>query len=75
MENEVKQIINELRPFLMSDGGNIEFVKIEDDIVYIELQGACAMCPHIDFTLNDSVKRIIIERLPSIKDVRLYEEE
>ncbi len=75
MEEKVKSIIDELRPFLMNDGGNIEFVKIEDNIVYVRLQGACVGCPYIDFTLKDSVERIITEQLPEIKEVRVYEEE
>lgn len=75
MEEKLKSIIDELRPFLMNDGGNIEFVKIEDNIVYVRLQGACVGCPYIDFTLKDSVERIIVEQLPEIKEVRVYEEE
>lgn len=46
MEEKVKSIIDELRPFLMNDGGNIEFVKIEDNIVYVRLQGLVLGCPY-----------------------------
>ena len=63
MEEKVKEVINELRPFLMNDGGNIEFVKIEDNILYVTLHGACAMCAMQDFTLKDGIERIILEKV------------
>lgn len=75
MEKEVIEVINELRPYLMNDGGNIEFVKIENDIVYIILQGACAGCPLQPTTLKEGIEKAIIEKVPSVKEVRLYEGE
>lgn len=75
MEEKVIEVINDLRPFLMNDGGNIEFVKIEDGIVYIILQGACANCALQDFTLKDGIERIIKEKVKEIKEVKLYEED
>ena len=50
-EKKVKEIIDKIRPFLINDGGDIEFIKIEDDIVYIKMLGACAGCTMSDFTL------------------------
>ena len=75
MEEKVIEVINDLRPFLMNDGGNIEYVKIEDDILYITLQGACADCALQDFTLKDGIEKIIKEKVPEIKEVRLYTED
>lgn len=74
MEEKVKEVINELRPFLMNDGGNIEFIKLEDDIVYITLQGACVGCPMRNLTLKEGIEKAIINKVPGIKEVRLYEE-
>ena len=71
MEEKVIEVINELRPFLMNDGGNVEFVKIEDNIVYIKLQGACEFCPMQDITLKDGIEKIIINKVPDVKEVRL----
>lgn len=73
MEEKVIDVINELRPFLMNDGGNLEFVKIEDNIVYIRLQGACAHCPMQDITLKDGIEKIIINKVPEVKEVKLAE--
>lgn len=69
MEEDVKNIINELRPFLMNDGGNINFVKLENNIVYVSLQGACLYCGLQDFTIKDGIERIIKERVPEIEQV------
>ena len=72
MEEKVIDVINDLRPFLMNDGGNIEFVKIEDNIVYIILQGACASCPLQPTTLKEGIENAIIYAVPEVKEVRLY---
>ena len=66
---KIKEIINKLRPFLINDGGNIEFVKYEDNIVYIQLMGACANCQMIDLTLKDGITAAIMNEVPEVKDV------
>lgn len=72
MDNDVKKIIeviDQLRPFLINDGGNIEFVKFEDGIVYIKMMGACADCSMIDLTLKDGIESAIKEEIPIVKEV------
>lgn len=71
MEQKISEIIDELRPFLMNDGGNINFIKLEDGIVYISLQGACAYCGMQDFTVKDGIERIIKEKVPEVKEVKV----
>lgn len=66
---KIKEIIYKLRPFLVSDGGNIEFVKYEDGKVYIKMLGACAGCELIDYTLKEGVESAIKEEVPSVKEV------
>ena len=68
-EEKIKEVINKLRPYLISDGGNIEFVKFEDGIVYIKMLGACAGCALIDYTLKDGVEMDIKEEVPEVKEV------
>ena len=68
-EEKIKEIINKLRPYLISDGGDIEFVKYENNIVYIKLLGACAGCALIDYTLKDGVEMAIKEEIPEVKEV------
>lgn len=66
-------IIEKLRPFLISDGGNLEFVKYEDNIVYVRLMGACRDCPMMDVTLKDGIEEMIINEIPEVKEVRNVE--
>lgn len=68
--NRIKVIIDKIKPFLMNDGGNVEFVKYEDNIVYVKLMGACVDCAMIDITLKDGIEEIIINEIPEVKEVR-----
>ena len=69
MEEKIKETINIIKPYLNSDGGDIEFVSLKDNIVYIKLLGACANCGLIDYTLKDGVECAIKEEIPSVKEV------
>ena len=68
-EEKIKGVIDKLRPFLISDGGDIEFVKYENNIVYIKMLGACAGCSLNDYTLKDGVETAIKEEVPLVKEV------
>lgn len=74
IELRVKEIIEKMRPFLISDGGDLEFVKLEDNIVYVKLSGACQDCALIDVTLKDGIEEMIVNEIPEIKEVRNIEE-
>lgn len=68
-EEKIIEIIDHLRPFLINDGGNIEFVKYEDDKVYIRMMGACANCIMIDATLKEGIEAAIKSEVPSVLEV------
>lgn len=68
-EEKIKEIIDHLRPFLINDGGNIEFIKYEDNIVYIKMTGACADCQMLDLTLKEGIEGAIKEEVPEVKEV------
>ena len=68
-EQKFINIIDELRPFLINDGGNIEFVKYEDNIVYIKMMGACSNCEMLDLTLKNGIEAAIKEEVPEVKEV------
>ena len=68
-EEKIINVIDKLRPFLIGDGGDIEYVKYEDNIVYIRLLGACAGCSLIDYTLKDGIVNAIKEEVSSVKEV------
>ena len=69
MEEQVKQVINKIRPYLNNDGGDIEFLKIEDGIVYVRMLGACAGCAIQDATLKDGLEALLLEEIPGIIEV------
>lgn len=62
-------IIDHLRPFLLNDGGNIEFVKYENNIVYIKMMGACSNCHMLDLTLKEGIEAAIKSEVPEVKEV------
>ena len=73
----VKQIITvleQIRPFLNRDGGDVEFVRFENGIVYVKMIGACAGCDLIDSTLQDGIATLLMEEVPGVVGVRNVEE-
>ena len=69
IEKKIIEIIDTLRPYLINDGGNIEFIKFEDGIVYIKMLGSCADGGMLDFTLKDGIEFSIKEEVPEVKGV------
>ena len=69
IENKIINIIDTLRPFIINDGGNIEFVKYENNTVYIQMLGACADCEMMDLTLKDGIETAIKDEIPEVKEV------
>lgn len=67
--DKIKEVIDMLRPFLINDGGDIEFIKYEDNIVYIKMNGACADCELLDITLKDGIEAAIQEEVPEVREV------
>lgn len=67
-ENEllIKKIIEDIKPYLNNDGGDIEFIKYEDNYVYVKLFGACNHCGYQDYTLNNGILELIQEQVPEV---------
>ena len=68
MEN-VEKVLDELRPFLMADGGNVEVVELDGPIVKVRLQGACGSCPSSTMTLKMGIERKMRECIPEVSEV------
>jgi Fe-S cluster biogenesis protein NfuA len=68
-ETKIIEIINQLRPYLNSDGGDIEYIKYEDNYVYIKLYGACAACAFRDYTIEDNILEAIKEEVPEVEGI------
>ena len=71
----IKQTIKKLRPYLNADGGDLDFVKFEDGIVYVRLLGACICCSSSDDTITNSVEALLLEEVPGVIGVEVVEEE
>lgn len=74
IEKQIIEVLDAIRPYLNSDGGDVEFVKYEDTVVYIKLMGACQGCPHRNSTIQNGILEALQEAIPSITDVKQYEE-
>jgi len=69
MKEKVEAVINEIRPLLQGDGGDIELVAIEGNVVKVRLRGACAGCPGAQMTLKMAVERRMKAKVPEIERV------
>ena len=70
LENDVREALEDVRPALQADGGDVELVEVtEDGVVRVRLQGACQGCPMSAMTLKDGIERIIKEQVPGVVEV------
>jgi Fe-S cluster biogenesis protein NfuA len=67
--DNVEKVLDEMRPYLMADGGNVELVDIEGPVVKLRLQGACGSCPSSAMTLRMGIERRLREFIPEIAEV------
>ena len=68
-EKKIIEIIDQVRPYLKNDGGDVSFIKYENDVVYVKLLGACSNCHMLDTTLKDGLEAIIKEEVPTVVEV------
>ena len=65
MKEQIVNVLEQIRPFLQRDGGDVEFVDYTDDkIVLVRLQGHCAGCPHAQATIKGGIEAILKEQFP-----------
>lgn len=69
-ETLIIQTLNKIRHFLQKDGGDVEFVKFEDGIVYVRMQGACQDCMFANADIKDLIEVILQEEVPGVIEVR-----
>lgn len=69
IEDRVQKVIQELRPNLQADGGDIELLGVEKGIVKVKLKGACAGCPMSTMTIQWGVERFLKKKIPEIVKV------
>lgn len=70
MKTEVQQALEEIRPMLQADGGDVELVEVtEDGVVRVRLQGACKGCPMSQMTVKNGIERLLMERVDGVTEV------
>jgi len=69
MREQVEEAIKKIRPMLQADGGDVEFVDVEDGVVKVRLQGACAGCPMSQMTVKNGIERLLKQEIPEVKSV------
>lgn len=70
INKRIMELIDKIKPFIINDGGNLEFIKYNNGIVYVKLSGACKDCPMMDITLKDGIEQLLINEIPEIKEVK-----
>ncbi|MFZ1279977.1 MAG: NifU family protein [Ignavibacteriaceae bacterium] len=70
MKNEIQKALNNIRPYLQADNGDVELVDVsEDGIVKVRLLGACEICPLSVLTLRAGIERAIMKEVPSVRRI------
>lgn len=69
MREKVEAVLNQIRPSLAADGGDVELIDATDGIVKVRLTGACGGCPMASMTLKHGVERVLKEQVPEVKEV------
>ena len=69
MQEKVEHVLDQIRPNLRADGGDVELVEVKDGIVSLRLKGACAGCPMSTMTLKNGIERILKAEISEVKEV------
>lgn len=69
MKKKVQEEIDKIRPMLKADGGDVELVEVEDGVVKVRLQGACAGCPMSQMTVKNGIEKTLKKAIPGVKSV------
>ena len=70
MKNEIQKALNNIRPYLQADNGDVELVDVsEDGIVKVRLTGSCEVCPLSTMTLRAGIERAIMNEVPAVKRI------
>jgi Fe-S cluster biogenesis protein NfuA len=70
MRDKIEKVLEEIRPMLRADGGDIELINVsEDGVVQVHLQGLCDTCSSSIMTLRQGVARLVMEQVPEVRDV------
>lgn len=74
-EKKVIKCLDRIRPYLQHDGGDVEYVKFVDGIVYIRMSGACEGCGYVDSDISDGIEAMLLEEVPGVIGVENIHDE
>lgn len=69
MREQVQAALEQVRPALVADGGDVQLVDVKDGVVTVRLTGACAGCPMASMTLKSGIERVLKDQVPDVKEV------
>ncbi len=69
----IKKTLKKIRPYLQADGGDVDFIKFEDGIVFVRLLGACIGCASSDETIKGGIEALLLEEVPGVIGVEQVE--
>jgi len=70
MEEDIKKALDEIRPSLQADGGDVEYLGMDGNVVKVRLKGACGGCPMATLTLKNGIEAIIKRKVPGVEGVK-----
>ena len=73
--DEIKHVIEKIRPYIQRDGGDVEFISFEDGYVTVRMLGACMGCVGIDATISEGIEAILLDEVPGVVGVKLAMDE
>lgn len=74
MKRKIQNLLNEIRPFIMQHGGDVELVSVNAGTVEVKMMGACVGCSLSSVTLKNGIESIIKDEFPEIVNVKAIEE-
>ena len=72
--DEIKHVIEKIRPYIQRDGGDVEFVSFEDGIVTVRMLGACMGCIALDDTISEGIEAILLDEVPGETGVKVAQD-
>ena len=70
MKDKIQAVLDNIRPNLRADGGDVELVEVKDGVVSVRLKGACAGCPMSTMTLKNGIERLLKQEIADVKEVK-----
>ncbi len=69
MREKIEAALEQIRPALLADGGDVQLVDVNNGVVKVKLTGACGGCPMATITLRQGIERVLKEQVPEVKEV------